>query len=73
MAKKSIFDISYEERFEEQESIKAALGLESKAKMVRLNMTLPPDYKTRFLNYCQKNYINPSAQLRAWIDQHCND
>ena len=71
---RSIFDISAEERFEEQEAIKAELGLktESKVTMVRLNMTLPPEYKTRFLNYCEKHYLTPSAQLRAWIDECCD-
>lgn len=73
MAEKSIFEISEEKRFEEQEGIKATLGLEAKAKMVRMNLTVPPEYKAKFENYCRKNYITPSAQLRAWIDTFCQE
>ena len=69
--KKSIFDISDNDRVEEQEGLKAGYGLPTKNTMARLNITLPPEYKNRFNNYCEKHYITPSAQIRAWIDEFC--
>ena len=70
---KSIFEQSLENRTKDQEAKKAANGLMAKSIPNRISLSLPSDYKAKFENYCKANYISTSAQLRAWIDQHCND
>lgn len=69
----SIFQKSLEARTKDQEAKKAANGLKAKSVPDRISLSLPSDYKRRFEDYCKANYISTSAQLRAWIDQHCTD
>lgn len=69
----SIFDQDIKAREKDQESIKAANGLEAKHVPDRISLSLPRDCKKQFLDYCEKNYISPSAQLRVWIAQFCKD
>lgn len=74
MAKeKSIFDQELENRKKDQEVKKASNELQSQSIPDRISLSLPSDCKIKFLNYCKEHYISPSAQLRAWIDQNCND
>ena len=73
MAAKSFFD-TYEDNSEkEHEKNKERAGIESKAKVEKLNLSLPADAKDKFMSYCEKHYTKPSAQLRAWIDLYCNE
>lgn len=69
----SIFEQSLKNREKEQEKIKAANGLKSKAVPEKINLSLPADCKAKYLAYCKNHYISPSAQLRQWIDQYCNE
>ena len=69
----SIFDKSRAQRAKDQEAKKQDIGLEAKDAPERINLSLPASCKNKFINYCQAHYISPSAQLRAWIDQNCND
>ena len=69
----SIFEKSLRERTKDQEAKKAAIGLKSKNVPDRISLSLPADCKQKYLKYCEEHYISPSAQLRAWIDQHCID
>lgn len=72
----SIFEKSLKERQKNQEEIKAAVGLDSEAELVtmeRMYFRIPSDLKVKFTDYCKRNYITPSAQLRLWIAQNCND
>ena len=71
--KESIFEKSLKEREKEQESIKSALGLESKVYPDRISISLPSDCKEKLLKHCKKNYMSPSAQIRCWISQYCDD
>lgn len=73
MEKRTIFDDDLEKRKKDQETIRANIGIESKNVPDRISLSLPSDCKQIFLEYCEKNYITPSAQLRVWIAQNCND
>lgn len=69
----SIFEKSLREREKDQEAKKALNGLESKKVPDRISLSLPADCKQKYLKYCEDHYTTPSAQLRMWIDQNCND
>ena len=69
----SIYDQDIKAREKDQESIKAANGLEAKHVPDRISLSLTRDVKKQFIDYCEKNYISPSAQLRVWIAQFCKD
>ena len=69
----SIFEKSLREREKDQELKKAANGLKAKKYSEQIHLSIPADCKERFLKYCEDHYTSPSAQLRAWIDQSCND
>lgn len=69
----SVFERSLNNRKKEQEAIKAANGLESEKITEQMHFTIPADLKRKFIKYCEENYITPSAQLRIWIAQNCND
>ena len=69
----SIFDKALRERQADQEAKKASNGLEAKNVPSRISLSLPADAKEKYINYCKAHYTTPSAQLRAWIDQNCND
>lgn len=73
MQKKTIFDDDLEKRIKNQETIRANIGIESSVVPDRIDLSLPSDCKQKFLDYCAKNYITPSAQLRVWIAQFCKD
>ena len=69
----SIFEKSLREREKDQETKKALNGLDAKRVPDRISLSLPSDCKQKFLKYCENHYISPSAKLRMWIDQYCND
>ena len=73
MKKSTVYDDDLLEREREQEAIKASNGLESASVPDRISLSLSKDCKQKFLDYCAKNYITPSAQLRVWISQFCKD
>ena len=68
----NIFAKALKEREIDQESIKAAIDLEVSQRSETIHLSLPAGCKNKFLNYCEKNYITPSAALRIWINQNCD-
>lgn len=66
-----IFTQALKEREINQEAIKAANGLEAKKIQEQIHLSIPADCKQKFVSYCEKNYITPSAQLRQWINRFC--
>jgi len=70
----SIFHSEIANRNNDQETKKADIGgIESKKVPERINLSLPADCKKKFLDYCKNHYTTPSSQLRAWIDENCNE
>lgn len=69
----TVFTKDLREREDDQETKKAMNNLEAKNIPSRISLSLPADAKEKYLNYCKAHYTTPSAQLRAWIDQNCND
>lgn len=69
----TIFSQAMNEREKDQETKKAMNGLGSKKQSEQIHLSIPADCKEKFTNYCKAHYTSPSAQLRAWIDQFCED
>ena len=68
----TIFEESLKKREKDQEAIKASLALkESKSRAEKIYLSLPADCKELFLDYCKEHHTTASAQLRAWIYEHC--
>lgn len=71
----SMFSAEAAKRHEDQENIKAHLGLaaepvKSKRK-VRMNITLPQDYKDRLTAAASEKHLSASVLIQMWIDEHC--
>ena len=71
----SMFSTEAAKRHNEQETIKAQIGLaaeppKSKRK-VRMNITLPQDYKDRLTAAASEKHLSASVLIQMWIDEHC--
>lgn len=71
MKNSDVFEMSLKSRDADQEGKKSNCGLESKGKYQQIHLTLPPEYKEAFLEYCQQRDIYPSNQLAKWIKRTC--
>ena len=72
----SIFEQDLKRREKDQEEKKSKNGLRPKAKSKkivpeRIYLSLPSDYKERFVKYCKEQRKSTSVQLREWIDEFC--
>jgi len=70
----SVFEQDLKRREKDQEEKKANNGLKKKSKKIvseRIYLSLPSDYKERFVKYCESQRKSTSFQLREWIDEFC--
>ena len=60
-------------RHQEQETIKATIGLSGakKPRKVPMNITLPSDYKDRLTAAAKEKHLSASVLIQMWIDEHC--
>lgn len=71
--KKNFFIDDAKKRHESQEETQADLGLvEKKSKRkVKLNITLPAEYKERLMDSAKEKHLSASVLIQMWIDEHC--
>lgn len=68
----SIFEQNLKARADDQKNKAANCGLEKRAKMDQIHMSIPSDLKERFTSYCERNHTKPSEQLKRWIIELCD-
>ena len=68
----SIFEKNLKDRANDQQSKAVGCGLEKKSELEQIHLSIPADLKEKFVEYCDKNRIKPSTQLRMWILEHCD-
>lgn len=70
----SMFSADAAKRHQEQETLTQKLTAPESSKpenKVRMNITLPQDYKDKLNAAAKEKHLSASVLIQMWIDEHC--